>query len=89
MLTVWFRPYRNLHFFNAGVNVKDCVVTWTDDGFVFNDDNLCGKVSDYENAHPKTHLFSLYSAVSMHHLISLTAALPLRASLVQFTQKQQ
>lgn len=32
--------YRNLHFFNAGVNVKDCVVTWTDDGFVFNDDDL-------------------------------------------------
>lgn len=33
-------PYRDLHFFDAGVNVKDCVVTWTDDGFVFNDDNL-------------------------------------------------
>lgn len=38
-----FEFYRNLHFFNAGVNVKDCVVTWTDDGFVFNDDNLWGK----------------------------------------------
>lgn len=29
-----------MHFFNAGVNVKNCVVTWTDDGFVFNDDDL-------------------------------------------------
>lgn len=33
-------PHLNLHFFNAGVNVKDCIVTWTDDGFVFNDDYL-------------------------------------------------
>ena len=32
--------YCNLHFLNAGMNVKDCIVTWTDDGFVFNDDNL-------------------------------------------------
>lgn len=43
MCTVKFMLYRNLHFFDAGVNVKDCVVTWTDDGFVFDDDNLCGK----------------------------------------------
>ncbi len=44
MWTGWqFESYRNLHFFNAGVNVKDCVVTWTDDGFVFNDDDLQGK----------------------------------------------
>lgn len=32
--------YRNLHLFNARVNVKDSIITWTDDGFVFNDDNL-------------------------------------------------
>lgn len=32
--------YRNLHLLNAGVNVKDRVVTWTDDGFVFDDDDL-------------------------------------------------
>lgn len=35
-----FRSYRNLHLLNAGVNVKHCVVTWTDDGFVFDDDDL-------------------------------------------------
>lgn len=35
-----FKHYRNLHFFNAGVDMKNCVVTWADDWLVFNDDYL-------------------------------------------------
>lgn len=45
------RFYRNLHFFNAGVNVEDCIVTWTDDGFVFNDDNLQRKEFRWSGQH--------------------------------------
>lgn len=43
MFTCNVESYRDLHLFNAGVNVKDCVVTWTDDRFVFNDDDLWGE----------------------------------------------
>lgn len=32
--------YCNLHFFDAGVDVKDCIVTRTNDGFVLDDDDL-------------------------------------------------
>lgn len=39
-LHAFFKSYRNLHLLNAGVNVENSVVTRTDDGFVFDDDNL-------------------------------------------------
>jgi len=32
--------YCDLHFFDAGVDVKDCIVTRTNDRFVLDDDNL-------------------------------------------------
>ena len=32
--------YCDLHLFNAGVDVEDCIVTRTNDWFVLNDDDL-------------------------------------------------
>lgn len=32
--------YCDLNFFNAGVDVKNCVITGTNDGFVLDDDDL-------------------------------------------------
>lgn len=50
---VRFQSHLNLHFLNASVNMKDCIVTWTDDGFVFNDDNLCGTEEQWSKSHPE------------------------------------
>lgn len=39
--------YCNLHFFDAGVDVKDCIVTRTNDGFVLDDDDLKKKKKEH------------------------------------------
>lgn len=55
--------HRDLHFFNACMNVKNCVVTWTDDRFVFNDDNLWRKITVMRTGSSQQTLVSSKSAI--------------------------